>query len=467
MLVFPAIYGTLVYLEYNANGWDRFANRSDKEYQLDLLGHEIKEENKPEEDDDFKHPGDFDDEDPEKTSKGELLGHFLKKNPMSWELPLLGLAFGLFANIVPFAPGLLLMPAFEQLDIAFTANGIIALSFWMQALGSGVFGFFAWCTRDARFFICRALFLFVPCIWLGYAVGVTDHLSLKDLLLDINEDIDDGEDIKEDINEANIDFLHTYVRIAFGCFMVFMSLWVLIGCCIGGMNHYCCPSRTGGSTPGCKSFCQWIICLGCCFNTGWLFLANIGAGAGVTSFFLLSLFLGVETKRAMPTAIVIGGWTAILPGVFHLIFNEQDIPYIRLLMMVPGLWFGTLLAPWFSRCGGPTCDLVLMFFLLLGAGTAIVAWGALHIQKDKDDLKIEIAPMYSIDLVDQYFEGGSAPPASSPVAAPVSAPMAIVKKVMPVPKPGPKAPAGKPKPGGKPGKAGPKDMLMDMMFHWE
>jgi hypothetical protein len=32
-----------------------------------------------------------------------------------------------------------------------------------------------------------------------------------------------------------------------------------------------------------------------------------------TTFFVLSIFLGTETKRAMPTAVVIGGWTSWLP----------------------------------------------------------------------------------------------------------------------------------------------------------
>ena len=48
-------------------------------------------------------------------------------------------------------------------------------------------------------------------------------------------------------------------------------------------------------------------------NKGYLFVANIGAGMACTTFFVLSIFLGTETKRAMPTAVVIGGWTSWLP----------------------------------------------------------------------------------------------------------------------------------------------------------
>ena len=109
-----------------------------------------------------------------------------------------------------------------------------------------------WMCRDPRLLVCRALFLLVPCAWLGYAVGVTNNLSFKDLLLQVNEEIDDIS-TREEIDKADIALLHTYLRIGLGVFMLLMSLFVLIGACIGGMNRYCCPTRSGGSHAGCQS----------------------------------------------------------------------------------------------------------------------------------------------------------------------------------------------------------------------
>jgi uncharacterized membrane protein YfcA len=391
MIVFPATYLLLLFLEYESYGWERFAARAGGH------GYNLTDFNQP-----SPAPlgGGLPDEEPE--SKSQLVGKFLKENPLAWILPTMGLGMGLFANIVPLAGGLVLMPLFEELEVTKDSESTLALACMAQFVNSGVLGFISWCARDARFFICRALFLLTPTAWAGYALGVTNNLTLKDLLITMSEEIDDP-GFQEEMAKNDIGLLHTYIRIGFGCFMVFMSLWVVIGACIGGMNRYCCPSRTGGSTPGCKSFCQWLIVLACSFNTGWLFVANIGAGMGVTTFFCLSLFLGVETKRAMPTAIVCGAWTSLAPALANWVYLEA-FPYIRLLMMVPGMWFGALLAPWFSRCGGPICDLVLFFFTLLIVGTAVVAFAALKLQKMKEDVNIDIEPMYSIPVVDEWFD---------------------------------------------------------------
>jgi len=262
-------------------------------------------------------------------------------------------------------------------------------------------GMFSWCGRDARLFVCRAIFMLVPIAWAGYAVGVTNNLSFKDLLIAMYKDVDDF-DFLEDLNKADINLLHTYMRLGFGCFMCFMSLWVLVGACIGGMNRYCCPSHTGGSTPGCKSFCQWIIVWALTFNTGYLFVANIGVGMGMTTFFLLSIFLGVEHKRAMPTAIVCGAWTAILPAFSNWVALGGGT-YVRLMMMTPGMWFGALLAPWFSKCGGPMCDLTLFFFALAVSGAAVTAYAAIKLKEQQEDVNIDIAPLYSIPVVDEWF----------------------------------------------------------------
>jgi hypothetical protein len=216
-----------------------------------------------------------------------------------------------------------------------------------------------------------------------------------------------------------------------------------------------------------------MIVMACTFNTGWLLVANIGCGAGVTTFFLLSLFLGVETKRAMPTAIVIGAWAQMVPLGMNFFFlgnmDPMSIPYVRLMMMVPGIWFGSLLAPWFSRCGGPMCDLFLYFVFLLGIGTFVVVFGAMAIDTDQEDVDINIKPMFAIPEIDEihdtYF--GLGLPTSSPVLAPKSS--APEPAPAPAPKPAPKpadpkaeAGGGGAKKGGSPAATTPRELAADM-----
>ena len=338
----------------------------------------------------------------EPEGKSQAFLGFAKKNPLCWILPCIGLFLGLFANIVPGGFGLMLMPLFEKLGVTHHSDGTVALICLIAFVNNGVLGFTTWCCRDVRFFICRGLWLLTPCIWIGYFVGVTHHLSMKDIFLDIYDGTEDPA-VKEDWEEMEINMLHTYIRLGLGCFMVFMSIWVLIGVCIGGVNRYCCPSFTGGTTPGGKSFCQWIIVIFCCINTGWMFVATIGCGSGIMSFFLLSFFLGVETKRALPTAIVISGWVAILPAARCILFADT-MPYVTLLMMFPGLWAGSFLAPWFSKCGGPMCDLFIFFLVLCSIGTAVVALAAIAINGDKEDVDIDISPAIDIGILNSVYD---------------------------------------------------------------
>ena len=365
-VIIPLVYALCVYLETKAHGWDRFIARAG--------GHEYGGDDK------FIWPTPSPIEEggptPAPLARRQVFTMFMRKNPLVWIMPAVGLGLGLFANMVPAGSGLVLMPLLQELDVCKSSDGTLALACAIQFLNNGVLGLVTWSSRDARFFICRALFLLTPFAWAGTFVGSVNHLSFKDLVLSIDEATDDP-NIRAEFDKNDIEKLHTYLRLGFGCFMLFMSIWALVGVCIGGMNRYCCPSHTGGSTPGGKSFCQWIIVLCCTFNSGWLFVSNIGSGMGVTTFFTLSLFLGVETKRAIPTAIVIGGWASLLPALGY----NDTLPYVRVLMMFPGMWAGSLLAPWFSKCGGPMCDLFFFFIVLVAVGAAVVAVAAIKLQK--------------------------------------------------------------------------------------
>lgn len=222
-----------------------------------------------------------------------------------------------------------------------------------------------------------------------------------------------------------------------------MAFFVLIGVCIGGMNRYCCPTKHGGSGQ-CAYCCPWLIAFYCSFSTGYLFVANIGAGMACTTFFVLSIFLGTETKRAMPTAVVIGGWTSWLPTAVSYVNLEsvlfegetaelrEGVPYVRFLMIFPGLWFGALFSPAFSRCGGPSCDLFWYFLLLTAVGTAVICWAAMGIEDKEEDVNINIKPIFEVPQIDDWYvtttEGSDIGQETAPVPAPTVA--EVVKEVV-------------------------------------
>jgi hypothetical protein len=71
--------------------------------------------------------------------------------------------------------------------------------------------------------------------------------------------------------------------------------------------------------------------------------------------------------------------------------------------MVPGMWFGALLAPWFSKCGGPMCDLIMFFFAMATCGIAVTGWAAVKLQAGEEDVNLDIQPIYHVAFVDEWF----------------------------------------------------------------
>eukprot|EP00613_Pedinella_sp_CCMP2098_P015678 CAMPEP_0171769014 /NCGR_PEP_ID=MMETSP0991-20121206/52720_1 /TAXON_ID=483369 /ORGANISM="non described non described, Strain CCMP2098" /LENGTH=346 /DNA_ID=CAMNT_0012374029 /DNA_START=71 /DNA_END=1109 /DNA_ORIENTATION=- len=125
----------------------------------------------------------------------------------------------------------------------------------------------------------------------------------------------------------------------------------------------------GGAHQGVQYAGHWFLVVLVAFFSGYLFLANLEAGVAITTFLSLSLFLGMETKRAIPTAIVIAGWSNLAPLVAYWFYIQSE-PFVRLLLVLPGLWLGGCLAPWLNKAGGPTCNLACTGFTALAVGTA-------------------------------------------------------------------------------------------------
>ena len=106
------------------------------------------------------------------------------------------------------------------------------------------------------------------------------------------------------------------------------------------------------------------------------------------------MFLGVETRRALPTACAAGGITSLAPLLAQWVIREGQ-PFVRSLLVLPGLWLGSLLAPYASRCGGPKCDLAFFAVLCLAVGTTTVVWGVVLIQGGGElDVDVDSRPMF-------------------------------------------------------------------------
>lgn len=80
------------------------------------------------------------------------------------------------------------------------------------------------------------------------------------------------------------------------------------------------------------------------FLTGWMLMANIGVGITSITFLSLSVFLGADTQRTVPTAVVCGGWCSVFPLLVNSFYLKQ-LPLLRVLLTIPGAYCGALFAP--------------------------------------------------------------------------------------------------------------------------
>ena len=79
------------------------------------------------------------------------------------------------------------------------------------------------------------------------------------------------------------------------------------------------------------------------FLGGVLLVPNIGIGPAMVTFLGLTL-LGYESKRSIVTGIITGGWVCIIPSLIHL-FILNDVPVKLWLMVLPGVYVGSSIAP--------------------------------------------------------------------------------------------------------------------------
>ena len=204
------------------------------------------------------------------------------------------------------------------------------------------------------------------------------------------------------VADADVDLLATYLRMSLGGVMVILALLALVGTCLGGgggVHRFACPSKSGGARrQSCGSCLAWFAVSACAFSSGYIFLANVGAGVAVTSFFAISVFLGIETRRALPTAIVLGGWASLAPLLAYW-SADGGLPGVRLLLVLPGLWLGSLAAPWLSKGFGGRGDLFVFSLLLLVVGTGVVSWGAVHLQYNQPDMVVYSSPLFGTPQV--------------------------------------------------------------------
>lgn len=195
----------------------------------------------------------------------------------------------------------------------------------MQLLSNGYLGFFNNMARDPNRIIFNAFpTVVIPC-WIGTAIGLTRKYTADEAIFFIHV---------EDRHRV------TFFRALFSLFSFCMAIFVFKIYSVGIDNW-----KFSGAKP---SYCNWLKVIVVSFFTGYTLVANIGVGITVVSFLCLTVFIGHDPLRCIPTAVICGGWTAAFVVVLNSFLLNQ-LPLLRVLITVPGTFVGALTAPPMAR----------------------------------------------------------------------------------------------------------------------
>jgi uncharacterized membrane protein YfcA len=89
---------------------------------------------------------------------------------------------------------------------------------------------------------------------------------------------------------------------------------------------------------------QIIWASGASFLAGSILVSHIGIGNAMTTFLVASFVWRLPAKSAVVTGIICGGWTSLVPFLWHL-FVLKDVPIALWVMGLPGVYLGARIAP--------------------------------------------------------------------------------------------------------------------------
>jgi uncharacterized membrane protein YfcA len=195
----------------------------------------------------------------------------------------------------------------------------------MQLLSNGYLGFFNNMARDPNRVIFTAFPAVVfPC-WVGTAIGLTRKYTADEAFFFVH------------IEEK---YRVPFFRGLFSIFSFCMAIFVFRIYSVGIDNW---------KFPGAKpTNCNWLKVAVVSFFTGYLLVANIGVGIVVVSFLCLTVFVGYDPLRCIPTSVICGGWSAAFSVILNAYFLNQ-LPLMRVLLTVPGTFVGAMTAPPMAR----------------------------------------------------------------------------------------------------------------------
>ena len=276
-------------------------------------------------------------------------------------MPIAGFVSALVTNTVPLSGGLIFAPLLTFLNIT-GPRSTLPFCGTMQVISNGYLGFFNNMSRNPNILIWKAMPWVVLPAWVGTGIGITRRYTANEMIFMVRVD-----------PEHSV----TYFRLLFAVFSIGMSVFVFRVWALGIAAY---RSKSSGDT-----LVNWIKVAIISFLAGWILVANIGVGVTVITFLTLSVLIGYEPQRSIPTAVIAGGWTGIFPFLITSLYLH-NLPLLRILITLPGTFCGALSAPYVASALGRQNILLAhaIFLALSGSSMLLLGGWALHSGSDVD-----------------------------------------------------------------------------------
>lgn len=243
----------------------------------------------------------------------------------------LGIFAACIANTVPIGGGVVYVPALLLLGVDIKLG--VSFTVATMSFGNGLFGFLRWLNKDPNLIIWDSFLYTVIPSWIGSLIGIF---------------------ILPTFSPESIKLLFALV-----CLSVALLLFLAIN--YGGLENIPLialltsvhsssdddpelPTTTTAATTNTNAnatiltpSCQYTLIV-VTFLGGVFLVPNIGVGPALTTYLILNIFQ-FNTKSAVVTGIITGGWVCIVPFLIHVVYF-QDVPYELWLMVIPGVYIG-------------------------------------------------------------------------------------------------------------------------------
>lgn len=275
----------------------------------------------------------------------------------AYAMPLLGIASATLANSVPVGGGIVFVPVLSYVlgDHNLHLGPPFAVA--TMTFGNGVFGFLNWLRKDPSSIAWHIVPYAVVPAWIGSLwamyVPILSNESCRTLFalfclkvsLIVARGIYLGD--KQQTTTSAVAEVHNS-DITFSILEDTMHT-VIEDDDDDGSNHKNIPTlppyHDDPSTSSIDETTRQIVwACGASFLAGSIWVAHIGIGNAMTTFLVGSLVWQLPAKSAVVTAIICGGWTSIVPFLYHLVV-KQDVPIALWVMGLPGVYLGARIAP--------------------------------------------------------------------------------------------------------------------------